>query len=86
MLVPSDITDVCKCVHCEANGEKAVIKEAICPCSVIPGSVATAEAIAQIATEKVVQATPSLPTGEILGTLRSEAIPPDHVQLALACC
>ena len=64
MLVPSkavvikDITDVCKCVHCEANGEKAVIKEAICPCSVIPGSIATAEAIAQIATEKFVQATP----------------------------
>ncbi|MDD4324563.1 MAG: IS66 family transposase [Eubacteriales bacterium] len=64
LLVPSkavvikDITDVCKCVHCEAAGEKTVIVEASCPPSVIPGSIATAEAIAQIATEKFVQATP----------------------------
>ena len=57
-VLVKDITDVYKCEHCEKEGEKAVIKEANYPPSVISGSLASAEAIAQIANEKFVQGTP----------------------------
>ncbi len=57
-VLVKDITDIYKCEHCENTGEKAVIKEADYPPSVIPGSLASAEAIAQIANEKFVQGTP----------------------------
>lgn len=58
VILMRDIIDVYKCSHCKETSGETVIKEAERPVSVIPGSLATAEAIAHIATEKFVQGTP----------------------------